>query len=386
MLVGVIACALAVGLYVLSEAGVVTLGIERFWGLSNRPHEALTESQAALAATPTYQVTGQLSLLLTTDHGQSTLTSSFTHDIAPDASRISARLIWAPAVGEEGRFGPLLATGQPLEIELIATTADLYVRIPAQSDTWTKAPVAELPLQGVQPFSWPEFLGALAEGEAAGSRAGGQTVDGVRTKGYEHAVPARTVAALFAPALQPGNDLLKATSFLVAGSGLPASIELAGPFDLGEATAELTSRLEFSGFGTGEAIAVPTLNEVNELSLSAWVSDQGVGAIESAAGRDAARKADLRRIAVALAEYAASATPFGYPVAEEALRLDQSEALQNALRPYLSEVPTDPQAPDRYYGYQSDGTNFRLTAVLEAADDPEAAQSGNLSLYVIESQ
>jgi len=133
-------------------------------------------------------------------------------------------------------------------------------------------------------------------------------------------------------------------------------------------------------------VTVPTLDQSREQPLAGWLSDNGFGASESAIGRDAIRKADLQRIAVALAEYAASQTPFGYPKTDGVVHLNESEQIRNALQLYMAEIPHDPQAPDRYYGYSSNGTNFRLTAVLENSQDSDGTEQDGLTLYVVRSQ
>jgi len=212
------------GIFVASELGYLSLGIERFWGLSNQPATALGQSQAALMGLAQYQVSGQATLTLTRDEAMSVLRASFTQHVAPSGSQITTTLTWAPVPGQENRFGPLLATGQSLTIEAIATDADLYLRIPAAGDTWTKVPRSEISLQGVASFAWPEFLATLSGNVNSGKRAGGKTIDGVAAKQYQFSVSEPALFHLFAPALQLGNDALDGMATLASRSQQPITL------------------------------------------------------------------------------------------------------------------------------------------------------------------
>lgn len=103
---------------------------------------------------------------------------------------------------------------------------------------------------------------------------------------------------------------------------------------------------------------------------------------------DIKRKTDLKKIADLLTQYKVDHN--NYPVAATMIKIEAEQDFINKLTPYL-EVGgtwgmTDPEWPNRYYGYISaDGSTYRLSAVLQATDDPEAPLDpiSNLHLYII---
>ena len=63
---------------------------------------------------------------------------------------------------------------------------------------------------------------------------------------------------------------------------------------------------------------------------------------------------------------------------------DKTSVLAQALVPaYLDSLPDDPQAPQFYYGYKSDGQTFEITAVLEDKSDSSGTIIGSYNIYKI---
>ena len=102
--------------------------------------------------------------------------------------------------------------------------------------------------------------------------------------------------------------------------------------------------------------------------------------------RDSQRKSDLAKIAKALEEYFLIYKK--YPVVSKLEKISKTNGtLVVALYPkYISEVPIDPLDPKYYYGYESDGTKYTLSAVLEDKTDTSGQIVGSTFLYFLTSQ
>jgi hypothetical protein len=100
--------------------------------------------------------------------------------------------------------------------------------------------------------------------------------------------------------------------------------------------------------------------------------------------RDTQRKADLRSIQSALAEYYSK---FGYyPSTSDKLieTRTRNNILTKALIPdFLSALPVDPWTDKYYYGYKSNGTAYELSAVLGNNEDAEGTKIGEINLFII---
>lgn len=100
--------------------------------------------------------------------------------------------------------------------------------------------------------------------------------------------------------------------------------------------------------------------------------------------RDAQRKADLRSIQSALAEYYSK---YGYyPSTSDKLieTRTRNNILAKVLVPdFLSALPVDPWTDKYYYGYKSSGTAYELSAVLGNNEDAEGTKTGEINLFII---
>lgn len=99
------------------------------------------------------------------------------------------------------------------------------------------------------------------------------------------------------------------------------------------------------------------------------------------AKRDSERKDTLNTIAIALATY--KKAHGAYPAGEDITALN---ALTSSDPPYIEEIKNDPLSNPASgltikYGYNSDGSQFTLTASLENKQDPDAVNG----LYVVKS-
>ncbi|TSC93712.1 MAG: hypothetical protein Athens101428_561 [Candidatus Berkelbacteria bacterium Athens1014_28] len=104
---------------------------------------------------------------------------------------------------------------------------------------------------------------------------------------------------------------------------------------------------------------------------------------ETTAGRDSQRKSDLARIAAALDRYFLIYD--SYPKTDSIEKTgNETSKIYIALVPnYLTEMPLDPTPQKYYYGYESDGSSYRLSAVLENTSDSEGKKVGSYFLYYL---
>lgn len=132
--------------------------------------------------------------------------------------------------------------------------------------------------------------------------------------------------------------------------------------------------MEDKGFTLLELLITITI-----LSILATV---GLGQYRSSQmkARDAQRKADLGNIARALEMYYNDHE--SYPLADggrisvEGVGLDWGTEFSTDDAIYMKALPKDPQDPEHYYCYESDGSYYALYAYLENENDPDYHQPG----------
>ena len=149
--------------------------------------------------------------------------------------------------------------------------------------------------------------------------------------------------------------------------------------------------INFSDYNKPVVISTPNEKDVEKHSFESLVINFITnGAINtqtknqnSSASRDATRKTDLASISAALKLYHQDNGQ--YPIAATNERTDSANSvLASALvDKYLSSIPKDPQTPDHYYGYKSDGESFQLSCILENTSDSAGKKVGNLFLYIM---
>lgn len=98
---------------------------------------------------------------------------------------------------------------------------------------------------------------------------------------------------------------------------------------------------------------------------------------------DQTRKKDLANIKNVLKKYFAQNAQ--YPQSATITKTsDSASVLTQVLVPtYLEKLPDDPNAPQYYYGYKSDGKTFELTCILEDKSDVAGVPVGSLNIYKI---
>ncbi|MBI2589506.1 hypothetical protein HYW32_00520 [Candidatus Berkelbacteria bacterium] len=395
LIFGLAGVALGIGLFFLSEFGLITLGIEEWWGLSNRPNQALLVASGALANQTQYHVDLEANLELGTLPTLPSLSVLFAPQVLADEPvglAVQARLTeeiadsrslihseWAFTLPESATTTqPLLKQQEKLRVDLLTDGETLYAQKVETGSRWTKSQVSELAQANVQPLKWDKIYQTLATVGVEGKRLRGKTINGKKTKGYRLTVPAQALADLIASGTVIAGNL-KVETWLGTQDKLPHLLLIKSDFS----SDSFDMRVLFGSYGAGAIITPPSSADFIEEPLTAWLERNQILIGETVASRDTQRKADLQKIKEALQALAAATKPFTYPSAQGVVRLDQNADLASRLEPYLGKMPSDPNAPNRYYGYTSDGKSFILTAVLENNDDPAGKKAGDFNLYIL---
>ncbi len=369
----------AIGLYLGSEAGYLSLGIERLWGISNRPQQALGTAAAAIGSAASYTVEGDVSLTIggSGEPTDRTVATQFRQQVVSPLSELDSSWTVGPNVPHTV-LGSRLAAGGTVRIVAQSDEKTLFVRLNEGDQTlpWVKTDLAELAAFKLQPLQWQALLQQLAAAPN-GKRLGGKTINGVKAKGYQLQVPIGTVLESVSPPLTSLGDVVTVDVWLESRRGLPQLLTVSGSI---QTNGTVSGQLVFGSASGVAPLALPSADQVSAGSLGDWLEVNGIVGVQSAASRDATRRSDLDTIAQALQAYAAAQTPFGYPITSGIVHLDTDPFVASALAPYLATMPHDPQQPDRYYGYQSDGTTYRLTAVAEEGTGDDLTEIGGLKL------
>jgi type II secretory pathway pseudopilin PulG len=97
------------------------------------------------------------------------------------------------------------------------------------------------------------------------------------------------------------------------------------------------------------------------------------------------RKSDLANIAKALDNYRTNTGQ--YPVSSGSEKISSTGNLYKSLvSDYITQLPIDPLDPTYYYGYESDNTNYTLSAILEDTSDSDGRKVGSKNIYFLKSQ
>ncbi|MCX6810158.1 MAG: hypothetical protein NTY30_00240 [Candidatus Berkelbacteria bacterium] len=213
-----------------------------------------------------------------------------------------------------------------------------------------------------------------------GNRGNGETINGVRCFHY-------TGKATIGTALQSFGLTNNSVSSLDFDYWLGTSDHLIHRLAMKiipgseSAVSRIDMTIDFSNYGNNSAdFLVPA----SSLPFSGLTSTTAVD-LSTAQSRDAKRKTDLASIAKGLESYHSAQGK--YPQAAVAGKiLPTSGTLYSSLIPtYLASLPIDPNDPTNYYGYESNGTTYKLSSVLEDKTDTSGKQVGSNFLYFLSS-
>ena len=147
---------------------------------------------------------------------------------------------------------------------------------------------------------------------------------------------------------------------------------------------EIQFNLIMSDYNKTVTVTKPLDEEIAEGGLENLIGGgTGLPAEQPQVTPDAQRKTDLAKIKDALTKYYNDKNK--YPVAAEIDHTNNKQGvLYKALVPtYFSVLPVDPKDPTWWYGYQSDGTTYKLWSLLENKSDSEGTLDGQYYKYII---
>lgn len=235
---------------------------------------------------------------------------------------------------------------------------------------------------------------SLASIVTSGERTGTEKIDDVSCYVYEFKINGSQLGQYLEGQLPLISDMISEISVVQAKAYIGKKDHLIRKFEInasessGNISLSHNITLTFSGFGATKGISFPDEEDAKQESwqtIKSYFTGAEIPSGKTIAEKDAQRKEDLNDIKVALQSYKEAKGNFPSTSGEIIKTRDQDTILSRALVPdYLASLPVDPENDKYYYGYSSDGENFKLTAVLENKDDPEGEAAGDYWLYIIE--
>lgn len=151
---------------------------------------------------------------------------------------------------------------------------------------------------------------------------------------------------------------------------------------------EIESFLDFDAYDTEVRVSLPGGEEYTEISYQGLyenvITKSLTGEFDSTKFKDSTRKSDISRIKEALGEYKEAEGSYLDTKGQVVKTSDKDSALEDALVPsYLDSLPVDPNDPDFWYGYKSNGKTYELWSVLENKDDPDGEDYQGYWIYKI---
>jgi len=223
-----------------------------------------------------------------------------------------------------------------------------------------------------------------------GQRSGNETIDGVRC--YHYVGKVTLGSALNGFGLSENSlSSMDSDFWLGAKDHLIHRLKMKIVSNSSAAISRIEVTLDFSDYGGGggdfvvPATSTPASGGASQTGGTQPTPSQAA-TMTAEQLRDTQRKSDLSNIAKALESYFAA---FGkYPITTKTEKISQTTGiLYSTLVPsYITTLPIDPLDPKYYYGYESNGTQYSLSAVLEDKTDPDGKTVGSSYLYFLKNQ
>ncbi|KKQ89999.1 MAG: hypothetical protein UT11_C0015G0006 [Berkelbacteria bacterium GW2011_GWA2_38_9] len=145
--------------------------------------------------------------------------------------------------------------------------------------------------------------------------------------------------------------------------------------DQSGASVPATIKSYFFNYNVEQKVSIPKKADYAMITLDTFLSSNGFysgsaipdGTSEEADARDKTRKADIDKLVQALEKYKTDKNT--YPITSRIEKTNESGTLKDALvSDYLNSLPVDPLDPNYWYGYNSDGYTYHITAIIEGSD------------------
>jgi len=223
-----------------------------------------------------------------------------------------------------------------------------------------------------------------------GTRVGNEKIDGTRCYHYQGKVNLGDALSSFGLKENTAQDI-NFDSWIGVKDHLLHKLELKIIPNTSAAISRLDLKLNFSDFGSdigGFSVPASSIPYSGISATAGGSTSQPTPSqtTSTVADRDSQRKNDLANIAKSLEQYKTAHSQ--YPKSGGSEKISASfGTLYSALVPtYLSKIPLDPDDPKYYYGYESGGSQYTLSAVLEDIADSDGQKVGSKNIYYLKSQ
>lgn len=218
-----------------------------------------------------------------------------------------------------------------------------------------------------------------------GKRVGNETVSGVRC--FHYSAIATVGEALSDFGLSSDSlSSLEVEYWIGAKDHLVYQMKIKAIPTSKSAISRLDIVLNFSDYGSGDSgFILPATSTTANLGANTTDGQPTTADLTTSESRDIKRKSDLANIAKALDSYQTNTGQ--YPISANEKISSSAGTLYKSLVPnYITLLPIDPLDPTYYYGYDSDGRSYTLSAVLEDTNDSDGRKIGNKNIYFLKSQ
>lgn len=218
-----------------------------------------------------------------------------------------------------------------------------------------------------------------------GKRVGNETISGVRC--FHYSAVATVGEALSDFGLSSDSlSSLEVEYWIGTKDHLVYQMKIKAIPTSKSAISRLDILLNFSDYGSGDSgFILPATSTNANLEVNTTDGQSTTTDLTTPESRDTKRKSDLANIAKALDSYRTNTGQ--YPISANEKISSSAGTLYKSLVPnYITLLPLDPLDPNYYYGYDSDGRSYTLSAVLEDSNDSDGRKIGNKNIYFLKSQ
>ena len=286
----------------------------------------------------------------------------------------------------------LSSTSKPSStLDLVYSSGKLYVKTskdivfdPLISGSWLAYDLKKFKDPSPSTKFWSSNF-TSSDFSLVGKRVGNETISGVRC--FHYSAIATVGEALSDFGLSSDSlSSLDVEYWIGAKDHLVYQMKIKAIPTSKSAISRLDIVLNFSDYGSGDSgFILPATSTTANLGANTTDGQPTTADLTTSESRDTKRKSDLANIAKALDSYQTNTGQ--YPISANEKISSSVGTLYKSLVPnYITLLPLDPLDPTYYYGYDSDGRSYTLSAVLEDANDSDGRKIGNKNIYFLKSQ
>ena len=286
----------------------------------------------------------------------------------------------------------LSSTSKPSStLDLVYSSGKLYVKTskdivfdPLISGSWLAYDLKKFKDPSPSTKFWSSNF-TSSDFSLVGKRVGNETISGVRC--FHYSAIATVGEALSDFGLSSDSlSSLDVEYWIGAKDHLVYQMKIKAIPTSKSAISRLDIVLNFSDYGSGDSgFILPATSTTANLGANTTDGQPTTADLTTSESRDTKRKSDLANIAKALDSYQTNTGQ--YPISANEKISSNAGTLYKSLVPnYITLLPLDPLDPTYYYGYDSDGRSYTLSAVLEDTNDSDGRKIGNKNIYFLKSQ